>query len=116
MRGVVLAGRDKTALCVKRLGARIGGGDKFASLKRHRKLRGFLDKLATNPATPEIWLNERAVDVGFSVVARNDNGKPRRFTPVLKHDDETGGDMIGRQRQRLRMLQLFRLRRVPFER
>lgn len=116
MRRVDRAGRNETALGVERLGARTCGGDEFAGLYGARELGGFLDKLAADAAAPQVGLDIGTVDIRLAVVAWDDDSEARRLPPVLEHDDESGSDVIGRQGQGFRMLKLFRLGRVPFER
>jgi len=93
---VDLAGRLEAALCVERLGAWIGCGHQFAGLKRTREMRSFLDQLASDAGAPQVGLDERPIDVGAAIIARNDDGKTRRLAPVFEHDDEAGGDVIRR--------------------
>jgi hypothetical protein len=58
-------------------------------------LGGFFHQLAAETAAPEFRLDERAVELGIAVVARDNHSKARGGAPVLDNDDEAGRDLFG---------------------
>lgn len=104
------------ALCIERLRTCIGGRKQFARFERLREERGLFYQLAPDPAAPKVRLDERAVEIGRTIITRHDDSKTRRRAPVFEHDNQSRRYVIGRQLQRRWMLEGFRPGCVPLHR
>ncbi len=106
----------KAALGVELHGARIGGDHQGGGLQHSGELRRLFHEEAADAASPEIRLNEQAVEFGIAILARKNDGEAGRRAPVLGDDDQACGDLFSRQLYRVRMLEQVGAVVVPLQR
>ncbi|HMC78058.1 MAG TPA: hypothetical protein VKH34_13020, partial [Vicinamibacterales bacterium] len=77
----------------------VQGGAAPSAGERH----AVVDQQPSNALAPELWLDEQSVEIHVQVLTRHHGGKPDDRTIALGDEHLSGGDLDGRDFDRIRV-------------